>query len=75
MGRQMALHREMAAADEPAHALGARAPAARPPRAGRRPSARRSAAAAALPSSGPTTGTELLDDAEVDDALFDFLED
>ena len=81
MGRQMALHREMLQRRTNQLTLfeGPRAPAAAPPALG--PVAALAPGRSATPSplypllEANFLGTELLDDAEVDDALFDFLED
>lgn len=80
MGRQMALHREMLQRRTNQLTLfeGPRAPAAAPPAPG--PAAPAPGRSATPPPLYPLLeanflGTELLDDAEVDDALFDFLED
>jgi len=80
MGRQMALHREMLQRRTNQLTLfeGPRAPAAAPPVPG--PVAPAPGRSATPPPLYPLLeanflGTELLDDAEVDDALFDFLED
>ena len=81
MGRQMALHREMLQRRTNQLTLfeGPRAPAAAPPAPG--PAAAPAPGRSATPPplypllEANFLGTELLDDAEVDDALFDFLED
>ena len=81
MGRQMALHREMLQRRTNQLTLfeGPRAPAAAPPALG--PVAALAPGRSATPPplypllEANFLGTELLDDAEVDDALFDFLED
>ena len=80
MGRQMALHREMLQRRTNQLTLfeGPRAPAEAPSEPG--PAAPAPGRSATPPPLYPLLeanflGTELLDDAEVDDALFDFLED
>ena len=81
MGRQMALHREMLQRRTNQLTLfeGPRAPAAAPSAPG--PAAAPAPGRSATPPplypllEANFLGTELLDDAEVDDALFDFLED
>ena len=81
MGRQMALHREMLQRRTNQLTLfeGVGAPAAAPPAPG--PAAAPAPGRSATPPplypllEANFLGTELLDDAEVDDALFDFLED
>ena len=82
MGRQMALHREMLQRRTNQLTLfeGPRAPAAEPPAPGQEAAAPAPGRSATPPPLYPLLeanflGTELLDDAEVDDALFDFLED